>query len=107
MSRIVHRANLRETPIDFTSTGDNTVVAAVAAQIVRVYRLFLVVSAATDLTFKKGSTALTGAIEMTEAGSIVFDFEDQPWFTTELGEAFVIGQTGTAQVSGRLYYTQV
>jgi len=108
VSRIVSAlSNLLEISIDFTATGDNTIVAAVAGKAVRVYRIFFVLSAASDIVFKKGATALTGVIEMKEGGSVTLDFQDQPWFTTELGEAFVINQSGTAQVSGRLYYTQI
>lgn len=102
-----------ESPIDFTATGDNAVVAGVAGLRVKVFQLFLVVSAATTLRFKDdGGTNLTGPIAMLANGSIVLDFvrgsreADQPWFTTSPGNAFVINQTGTAQVSGRMYYTQ-
>lgn len=108
MSRIVSsRLSLLESPIDFTTTGDNTLVAGVGGASVRVYHLFLVVSADTNLTFKRGSTALTGAMPMLANGSIVLDFVTQPWFTTADGEALVLSQSGTAQVSGQLGYTQI
>lgn len=108
MSRVVtSKAALLEVKIDFAGTGDNTVVPGVAGASVRVYHLFLVVAAATSLTFKRGTTALTGPMAMTANGSVVLDFVTQPWMATEDGEAFVIHQTGTAQVSGQLGYTQI
>lgn len=108
MSRVVtSKAALLEAPIDFSGTGDNTLVSAVAGRSVRVYHLILVVSADTSLTFKRGSTALTGAMAMLANGSIVLDFQEQPWFETADGEALVLSQSGTAQVSGQVGYTQI
>ena len=102
-----------EAIIDFTATGDNAVVAGVVNQVVKVFQLFLIVSADTTLTFKDGSGMdLTGPIAMLANGSIVLDFvrgsreADQPWFTTNVGNAVIINQTGSAQVSGRLYHVQ-
>lgn len=95
---------LTHASIDFTTTGDNTVVSGTAQQTVRVYKIFFVVSDATDIVFKDGSTALTGAISMAAKGSFILDFDAEPWFATSAGSAFVINQSGTAQVSGRIYY---
>lgn len=101
-----------EASISFTTTGDNQLVAGVVGQIIRVFQLFLVVSADTVLTFQDGATPLTGPMPMKAGGSIVLDFvrgsreADQPWFTTSPGNQFILNQSGTAQVSGRLYYTQ-
>ena len=104
---VTGRPNLVEAPIDFTASGDQTLVAAVAGRSVRVYHLFLVVSADTELTFKRGATELTGPMPMLANGSIVLDFQGQPWFATLDNEAFVLNQSGTAQVSGQLAYTQI
>ena len=99
-------------PIDFSASGDNIVVAAAdASHRVKVWRLFLVVSADTILTFQSDTTELSGPISMKANGAIVFDMipgtrdTNTPWFRTELGEDFVINQTGTAQVSGTIYYS--
>lgn len=98
--------------IDASSTGDNTIVPGVTGQIVRVWQIFFVTSADTIITIKDGGTPLTGPITMLGGGSFVLDFvrgsreADQPWFTTSPGNAFIISQTGTAQISGRCYYAQ-
>lgn len=101
-----------ETAIDFSASGDNAVVAATPNWRVRVFQIFFVVSADTVITFKDGASIdLTGPISMKANGSVVLDFvrgsreADQPWFTTSEGNAFIINQSGTAQVSGRVYYT--
>ena len=98
---------LTDVAISSNSTGDITVVAAVAGKEIHVYRLVLVVDADTVLTFKDGaSTNLTGAMSMLGEGSIVLDYDGAPkaWFATSSGNAFVINQTWTAQVSGKVSY---
>ncbi len=93
--------------INASSTGDNAVVAAVATQCVLVFKIFFVASTATTVTFKDGaSTSLTGAITLTAGGSFVLDLDSEPWFVATRGNAFIISQSGTAQLSGRVYYQQ-
>lgn len=93
--------------INFSNTGDNTVVAGVSGQTIRVWRLFFVVSAATNITIKDGSsTSLTGAMNMLANGSAFWDLQGDPWFVTASGNGFVINQSGTAQVSGTCYFSQ-
>jgi|KBSSwiStaDraftv2_1062776.scaffolds.fasta_scaffold259074_2 hypothetical protein len=92
--------------INASSASDNTIVAGVATQCILVFKIFFVASAATTVTFKDGSTALTGAITLTAGGSFVLDLDSEPWFIATAGNAFVIAQSGTAQLSGRAYYKQ-
>lgn len=93
--------------ISFSSSGDNTVVSAVAGQSIRVYRMTFVVSADTVITIKDGaSTGLTGAMTFFAGGAYVLEWQDVPWYTTTTGNAFIINQTGTAQVSGRIEFQQ-
>jgi hypothetical protein len=99
---------MTEAVINFTATGDNTIVTLTAAQTIRVHRMFLVANAPTDVIFKDatGGTSLTGAMTMTKGGGMTFDLQGEPWFTSASGGAFVINQSGTAQISGRCYYTK-
>lgn len=98
--------NLSSETVNFTTTGSVTVVPGIASQLIRIFRMFLVVSAATNLTFEDSSTALTGAMNMTANGAIILDFDGEPWFVTSSGNGFVINQSGSAQISGRIYFTQ-
>lgn len=100
-------SNFSEISIDFSTTGDNTIVAAVANKTIRVFRFFFVCSAATSITVKDGAgTSLTGAMSMSQNGGFTLDFQWEPWFRTSSGNALIFNQSGTAQVSGRLYYQQ-
>lgn len=97
-----------EVKLDFTTTGDTTLVAAVASKRIKVHRFFFTVDAATTIKFKDGaSTDFTGYMSFTASGANFSDASGDPWFTTTAGNAFVINQSGTAQISGRLYYTVV
>lgn len=80
-------------------------IAAVSGQIIRVYKLFLVVGGTTNLTFEDGNNALSGAVPMVANGSITLDMDGTPWFTTSVGNAFNIANSGSVQVSGTVYYT--
>lgn len=94
--------------ISFSSSGDNTVISAVASKKIKVHRIFFVCSAATAVTIKDGaSTNLTGAMSMGANGGFTLDLQGDPWFITAASNALIINQTGTAQVSGAIYYTAV
>lgn len=98
-------APLTEAVINFSTTGDNTVVSGTASQTIRVFRIFFVSSASTTITIKDGAgTSLTGAMTMGQGGGFTLDYQQIAWFTTSSGNGFVISQTGTAQISGRIYY---
>jgi hypothetical protein len=87
--------------------GDNTLIAGIAGQIVTVYQIFFVVSAAATLTFKDGTTALTGAMNFAANESFTLAFATTPHFFASAGNNFVLTQTTTtAQVSGRIYFVQ-
>lgn len=99
-------SQLAEAKIDFSGVGDNVLIAGVALQTIRVFRLFFVVGADMSLTFKDAATALTGAIPMLANGSFILDFQGDPWFTTAAGDDFILNASVGGQVSGRIYYTQ-
>lgn len=110
---VINEPSLSDVPsltgaaITFATSGDHTVIAAVALQTARVHRLYLTAAAATTITFKRGATALTGAISLPNAGDGIFlDFSAEPWFTTDVNEAFIINSSAAVQVSGRVEYKQ-
>ncbi len=94
-----------EASID-TTASDTTLVTGVAGKRTRVWQMFFVQSLDSNVTFKSGSTALTGALSLTAFGTLMLPFSTHPWFTTGLGEDFVLNQSASAQISGRIYYSQ-
>ena len=98
---------LLRSSISFATTGDNVIVAAVAGQIIQVYRIFLITTTAITLTFKDGAgTTLTGGLPLAANGAITLDHSGDPWFVTTAGNAFILNQSGTSQISGAVWYTQ-
>lgn len=97
--------HLLTAPITFSTTGDNIIVPAITNTRILIDRLWLVGSASVNLIFKDGnSNLLSGAVPMSANGGITFDISGEPWFTTALGNAFIINQDGTVQISGQIYY---
>lgn len=93
--------------INISSSGDNTIVAAVGGQTVRIHKLFLIASGAVNLKFKDGaSTDLTPALPLQAYGAMTLDFDQEPWFITAAGNALIINLSAAVQVSGRVYFTQ-
>lgn len=100
-------AALSSASINAAASGNNTLVAAVAAQTVRVFRLFLVVAGTVDIIFRDGAaTGFTGTMSFSKNGSMTIDFDGEPWFVTTAGNAFILNLSAAVQVSGRVYYTQ-
>jgi hypothetical protein len=91
----------------FSSSGANVVVAAVASQTVRIYRLLLVVSSPTNVEFLDGgSTVLAGPFPLQTNGTIVLDDSGEPWFITSAGNAFEVNLSVSVTVCCTVWYTQ-
>jgi hypothetical protein len=100
---------MKTTPVavNFSSSGDQTVVSAVGGQTIRVMRMLLVVAGATNITFKDSTpTSFSGAIPMLANGSITLDDSGEPWFVTASGKGFVINSSVGVSVQGTIWYTQ-
>lgn len=98
--------------VNFSAAGDNTVVAGVVGQTIRVRKAMLIVSPVSGsstnaITFKDSTpTPFSGPMPFAGGGAIVLDLDGEPWYVTGLGQGFVINQTGMAQVSGTLWVDQ-
>lgn len=99
-------ADLSDTAINFSASGDSTILAGVAGQIIRVWKIFFNVSAATNITYKDGANSKSGPLNFSANEGMVLDFDTKPWVTCGIGNSFILNQSGSAQVSGTIYYTQ-
>jgi len=104
----------KSAPINFSTTGDNTIIAAVAGKLIEVFGLVLVVTTtAVALTIKDGTNVLSGPMTVLAGTPLVLGLpinaDSEPLYgTTNVANAFVIGQgAGTSQVSGTIWYTQL
>jgi len=92
--------------VSAAAAGDNVLIAGSGSTVVRVYRVLLVFGGATTAVIKSGSTALTGTMSFQQGGTMVLDFDDEPWFTGGAGQAIRLTLGSAVQVSGRIWYTQ-
>lgn len=99
-------ADLLSLPITFAGAGDNIIIFGIPNQLIRVYKIFLLAGAATNLTFKNGTSAFTGAMPWPSGLGMVLDFDTKPWFTTSFGNDFIINSSAGVQIGGMVNYTQ-
>src|SRR5262245_38524386 len=101
-------------PIDQNTSGDRTLVAATAGSRIRITSMKVVVTGAVTLTWKRGTTALSGAESYAANGRLVLPLPPTDpsggmngYFETAVNEAFVVNLGGNVQVSGHLTYVLV
>lgn len=104
-------SQLSQAVVSFSSSGDNTIVAAVAAQTIRVYRMFIVNGDGTNssnVTIKDSTpTSYSGAFYLaSKGGSWSGDGSGDPLYVTASGRGFVLNSSAAVQMSGTIWYTQ-
>lgn len=63
------------------------------------------VGAATNITFQDGANPQSGPLPLVANEAIVLDIDGTPWFITSPGNAFIVANSSSAQVSGTVYYS--
>jgi hypothetical protein len=102
---------LQPASVNVTSATTATLVAAVAGAIVRVYRIFIMPSAAQNLTFQDTSA---GALQIpvitytatTNSAPTVMDFTGEPWLFTPVGRGLQLVSTTTAPTAVAIWFNQ-
>jgi hypothetical protein len=80
-----------------------TLVAATAGMIIRVYRMFLTIDAATVLTFQDGATNLVPEFKPQAGEQITLDPQLFPWFQTTIGDALKLNSSNAVQITGAVW----
>lgn len=95
--------------IDAASSGDNTLVAAVAAKKIRVLSLFLVAAGDVLARFESGAagTALTGQMDLTANSGFTLPFNPVGWFETGSNTLLNLELDGAVSCDGCLVYVEV
>lgn len=92
--------------IDISSLGDNEIIAADASNKIKIVYMEFTMSAENDITYKRGSTAISGAMPYAgtnEPKGSVRNYWPFP-LCTNVNEAFKINLSVAAQVSGLVQY---
>lgn len=91
--------------IDVSSSGDNTIVAAVTGKKIRVLQAFAMATSAVNIRWKSGTgTNLTGLGYPAANGGYVLTYSPVGWFETASGEALTLNLSGTVAVGGVMAY---
>ena len=95
--------------IDAASSGDNTLVSAVASNKIRVLSLFLVSAGTVTARFESGAggTALTGQMNLVANSGFVLPFNPTGWFETAVNTLLNLELSGAISVDGSLVYVEV
>lgn len=95
--------------IDAATSGDNTLVAAIASTKVRVLSVFLVAAGAVNVRFESAASgsALSGQMNLAANGGFVLPFNPAGWFETVAGELLNLELSGAVSVDGSLTYVEV
>lgn len=97
---------LSESLVTINVAGDTTIIPGIALQSARVHRMMLTIGGATNITFRRDATALTGVMPFFGGGSIMLDFTDRPWFETGAGEDFILNSSAAVSIGGRVDFFQ-
>ena len=93
--------------ISASASGDNSIVAANATKKLRVLGYVLVSSGTVNVTWRRGTTALTGAMPLIANTGIASAFSPVGWFETNTNEALNLNLSGATAVYGHVVYIEV
>lgn len=90
---------LTNVPISISASGASVVVPVPCM----IYRIFLLTSAATNLTFRDSTMSLSGALPMQATTAVVLDtpVDTEPWFNCLV--SFVINSSASVTIGGSVY----
>lgn len=104
------RSEVQYAAIAAAASGDNTLVAAVAGQRIRVHSLVLVASGGANsarLESGAGGDALTGVMDIADNGQLVLPHNPAGWCETDAGDLLNLELGSATAVAGLLTYTLI
>ncbi len=99
-------SQLSQVAINFSSSGQNSIVAAQSGKVIRIYRIWSTVAEQTNIEFQDGSVALSGPAPCNQGGGITLDYTGDPWYVGTAGNVFNLNSSNAVQVGGTVYYVQ-
>lgn len=95
--------------IDVATSGNNTLVAAVASRKIRVLSAFMVASAAVTVRFQSGAagTALSGQMVLAANSGFVLPYNPHGWSETAVNTLLNLELSAAVSVDGMLTYAEV
>jgi hypothetical protein len=112
-SKIFGTAAVKYAAIGAASSGDNTLVAAVANKKIRVLGLCIIAAAAVSVYFTSGAAGTvifgdsTNKLALAANGGFVLPEQADGWMETAAGSALVANLSGAVAISGGLLYQEL
>ena len=97
---------LTEVVVNFATSGDHNIIAAVVGKIIRIWKVMLWSGGDQVLSIRDGLTPLMGTIDLAQGGQVLLPKDTDPWFTLTTNSPFNLNTTQAVQCSGRVFYTQ-
>lgn len=97
-------ARLIQVSVDENTAANNTIVAAVSGHSIKVMAYVFTVELTTTLTFKSGSTAISGQLSIDDKAGAVVISPSYPILETVSGQALNITQGDAVLLGGHLTY---
>lgn len=93
--------------IDHATSGDNTLLAAVAGRRIRVHALYLISAGTVTARFESGAggTALSGQINLVANSGFVLPHNPTGWFETAINTLLNLELSGAVSVDGGFTYS--
>lgn len=90
--------------INFSASGDNTIISADTTHRITIHRIWLVCGGATNITFKD-NLSTPAALPFIANSALIFDATGEPWFQTDKNVAFIINSSNAVSVGGIVHYS--
>lgn len=100
---------IRRAAIDAGTSGDNTLVPAIASTRIRVLAVVLIAAGAVNVRFESGAggTALSGQMNLAANGGFVAGFCPVGHFETAAGALLNLELSGAVSVDGWIVYQEI
>lgn len=104
----IDSATIQQESIDIAGSGDLTAISSITGQTIRVWKLYFVVSGATNVQLKNGTATLkSGDMVMTASQGFAYDGDPNfPMFVSS-GNAFIINSSVATAIAGEVWFTRV
>lgn len=88
-------------PFSINTSGDHMIIPGVSEQVIYVFGLVSLHAGAVSLTMKSNTTLLSGPMF---CAGLLLDRQTEAYYTTGVGESFVINLDNNIQCGGTIWY---
>jgi uncharacterized protein with ATP-grasp and redox domains len=99
-------SSLTPLDIDFDTSGDHVLIAAVENKTARIKQVMLQFKGAVSITFTSNSVDVGATYDFQTDDFLILDENEKAWFSGALGQDLTLNLSDDIQVKGSIYYVQ-